>query len=450
MSSDTRPPARPGPGLRARLGSLVASTITSPRLRDLRRRRFEAHRKRSGTDHEVHYFHQVDDPYSALTAQTLASLARRYDVRLVPHLVPPPKDWAAPDRARLAAYGLVDARAVAPAFGLRFNARAAPDPRAVRRAQSILCSASPDRFAEAAAEVSGAVWSRRSLDSAAATFGEAGRATLDDALSTGEALRDQAGHYLGATFHYGGEWYWGVDRLDHLEARLADLGADREPGQPSIAPRPGLSFAAASRPTPGTPPLELFLSLRSPYSWLVIERVRALAGHYGLPLVLKPLLPMVMRGLPVPRAKRLYIVRDCKREAERLDLPFGRICDPVGAPVERGLAILCGARPSGRDADFAASFLKGVFAEGVDAGSDRGLSWLCARAGIAWPEAREWIADDRWRTEVEANRIEMLGLSLWGVPSLRFGDTTAWGQDRLGLIERAIIQTLNAEAGSPS
>ncbi len=445
MSSDAQSPARPGPGLRAGLGALVASTVTSPRLRDLRRRRFEARRKRTGADHEVHYFHQVDDPYSALTAQVLAGLVRRYDVRLIPHLAPPPKDWAAPDRARLTAYSLDDARAIAPAFGLRFPGRNPPDPRAVRKAQAILCNAEPNQFAQAAVEVGTALWTDRRLDGATARFGAAGRATLDNALATGEALRDRAGHYLGATFLYGGEWYWGVDRLDHLERRLADLGADREPGRPPIASRPGLRFAEAGRPAPETPPLELFLSLRSPYSWLVMDRARALADHYGLRLVLKPLLPMVMRGLPVPLAKRLYIVRDCKREAERLDLPFGRISDPVGPPVERGLAILIGARASGRDAAFAASFLKGVFADGVDAGSDRGLSWLCARADISWAEVQQWMTDERWRMEVEANRLEMLDLSLWGVPSLRFGSTAAWGQDRLWLIEQAVLETLNAE-----
>lgn len=449
MSSDARPPVKPGPGLRAGLGSLIASTITSPRLRNLRRRRFEARRKRTGTAHEVHYFHQVDDPYSALTAQILDAFVRRYDIRLIPHLVPPPRDWAAPDRERLVAYSLDDARAVAPAYGLHFQPTATPDMPAARRAQSILCSASHDQFAEAAVEISEALWSGRSLDRTATRFGEAGRATLDNALTKGETLRDQGGHYLGATFHYGGEWYWGVDRLDHLEARLADLGADRTPGLPSLAARPELRLAPPERPAAPTQPLELFLSLRSPYSWLVVERAQALADHYGLPLVLKPLLPMVMRGLPVPRAKRLYIVRDCKREAERLGLPFGKICDPVGTPVERGLAILCRARASGRDVDFAISFLKGVFAEGIDAGSEAGLSYLCARAGISWPEAQAWLRDEDWRDEVEANRLEMLNLSLWGVPSLRFGETTAWGQDRLWLIERAILQTLNVQAGSP-
>lgn len=445
---DAQSPTRRGSGPGVGLKPLAASVLTSTWLRDRRRHWAESRRRRSGRPHEVHYFHQVDDPYSALTAQMLPALSRRYDIRLIPHLVPPPEDGAAPDRARLEAYGPRDAGAVAPARGLKFTGRAPPTTGQVTRALAVLCSAlARDRFVEAAADVSDALWSGGDLDRLAAQFGEAGRARVDDALREGARLRSRAGHYLGATFLYGGEWYWGVDRLDHLEARLAGLGADGSPGAPPLSRRPGLQFSQTPGDPVDAPPLELFLSLRSPYSWLVVDRARALAEHYGLSLILKPLLPMVMRGLQVPRTKRLYIVHDCKREAERLGLPFGRICDPVGRPVERGLAILAGARASGRDAAFAASFLKGVFAEGVDAGSDRGLKHLCRRAGVDWSEALDWMADDRWRADAEANRREMLDLSLWGVPSLRFGATSVWGQDRLWLIERAILETLNESPG---
>jgi 2-hydroxychromene-2-carboxylate isomerase len=449
--TDAQSPARPGTGLRVGLAPLAASVLTSTWLRDLRRRGSESRRRRSGRPHEVHYFHQVDDPYSALTAQALPSLARRYDVQVIPHIVPPPEDWAAPDRARLDAYGLRDAIAVAPAYDIRFKPASRPSPARTKRAQAILCSAQAQgNFIEAADPVSDALWSDRSLNDLAARFGEAGRATVDVAVRSGSRARSEAGHYLGATFLYGGEWYWSVDRLDHLETRLADLGADRSPDAGPLWTRPPLQFSATDGLPADMPPLELFLSLRSPYSWLAIDRARAVADHYGLRLVLKPLLPMVMRGLPVPRAKRLYIVRDCKREAERLGLPFGRICDPVGRPVERGLAVLAGARPSGRDAAFAASFLKGVFAEGIDAGSARGLQHLCDRAGIAWSEALDWMTDERWREEAEVNRRELLNLSLWGVPSLRFGAASVWGQDRLWLIERAILEASNSESGVPT
>ena len=46
-------------------------------------------------------------------------------------------------------------------------------------------------------------------------------------VTASNALRQKLGHYLGATFFYAGEWYWGIDRLHHLERRLQDLGAQR-------------------------------------------------------------------------------------------------------------------------------------------------------------------------------------------------------------------------------
>ena len=44
----------------------------------------------------------------------------------------------------------------------------------------------------------------------------------------------------------------------------------------------------------------------------------------------------------------------------------------------------------------------------------------------------------RERAEAEANRAEMVGLGLWGVPCFRVGDTAVWGQDRLWVIEEAL------------
>jgi 2-hydroxychromene-2-carboxylate isomerase len=40
----------------------------------------------------------------------------------------------------------------------------------------------------------------------------------------------------------------------------------------------------------------------------------------------------------------------------------------------------------------------------------------------------------------EANRLEMLGLGLWGVPSFRVGNLPGhWGQDRLWAVEEDLI-----------
>ena len=440
-------------GIKALIGPMVSRAITSNRRRDTQRRRFEDARVRAGKPHEVLYFHQVDDPYSALMAGRLAGLVEQYGVVLTPHLVPPPPGWAAPERQKLTVYARRDAALIAPAYGLDYCDRAIPSAPEVERAQSILKSAiDTGRFAVAAPVVARALGAGDSLDAAEAAFGSATPATVAAALEAGDRLRNRLGHYLGATLHHAGEWYWGVDRLGDLEMRLGALGCgDGGPAFHALATRPQLRFLETARAADTrTPALEMFLSFRSPYTYLAMERVRALVSHYGVELRLRFVLPMVMRGLPVPAAKRTYILRDCKREADHLGFPFGSVCDPVGRPVERGLAILNGAIATGSGMAFACSFLRGVFAEAIDAGSDRGLRHLVERAGLDWQQALVWMADESWREVAEDNRRSMFADQLWGVPSFRFGDLATWGQDRLWLVEQAIIETLGGPKATAS
>ncbi|MCC5996720.1 MAG: DsbA family protein, partial [Oceanicaulis sp.] len=340
---------------------------------------------------------------------------------------PRPGPGAAPDPQRLDAWAAGDARLLAAGLGLA-PPPGAPEPGAVRQAEAALAGLDdPHAFSAASAAIE-ACWRDGSPAPGAAGDAEA-------ALARGAALRGRLGHYQGAVFHFEGEWYWGLDRLGYLEERLAAV--TRRPLS-LFAPR--LEALAKPDAVQGAPArtlrLEAFISLRSPYTWLAMDRLTALADAYGAQLVLRPVLPMVMRGLPVPRAKRLYIVRDAKREAERLGLPFGRIADPLGRPAERGLAVLFHALRQGRGAAFARSFLAGVFAEGVDAGARRSLDHLAARAGLGPQDVTDALADTRWRDEAEANREAMLALGVWGVPSFRVNERPArWGQDRLWAVE---------------
>ena len=66
---------------------------------------------------------------------------------------------------------------------------------------------------------------------------------------------------------------------------------------------------------------EMWFSFRSPYSWIAFPRVRALARHYGAELRLRYILPMVMRGLPVPRVKALATIFTIGGAAERRLVP---------------------------------------------------------------------------------------------------------------------------------
>ena len=423
--------------IRSLLMPLVTRRLLS-RQRLLRKReQAERARRGRGEPHRLHVFHQVDDPYSALLAQCLPGLQARYDIELVPHVVPPPADAAAPDRARLVAYSRVDAALLAAHRGLAFrDAGAQPAADVVARAtHQLVAAAEQGTFVEAAAPLSAALWGARPAASTA--WPEATAAQTAAHLSRAAALRQRLGHYLGATLHYGGEWYWGVDRLHHLEQRLIDLGAQR-PGVASPLYPPDADLAQpVAQDNP--PTIDFFFSLRSPYSAIVTPRVFELGRLTGAPVRLRYVLPMVMRGLPVPREKRTYISHDAAREAFVRGIPFGCLNDPVGRPTERGLAMMPLAERLGLGPAYLKSFMHGVWAEGVDAGSDRGLRRITDRAGLPWAEAEAALHDDAWRRTADANRAELLGLGLWGVPSFRVGNGAVWGQDRLWAVQQAVV-----------
>jgi 2-hydroxychromene-2-carboxylate isomerase len=128
-------------------------------------------------------------------------------------------------------------------------------------------------------------------------------------------------------------------------------------------------------------------------------------------------------------------------------MPFGRINDPLGRPVERGLSLMPLAERNGSGQAYLLSFMQGVWAEGIDAGSDRGLRRIAERAGLSWSDAQVAMQDEAWRQNAEAHRVELLGLGLWGVPSFRVRDTAVWGQDRLWAVQQAL---LNADRSTPS
>src|SRR5262245_24426529 len=354
--------AMPSKSMSPAITRILTAALTSNTRRNLIRTVKGLTRRLSGEPPTVHYFHQVDDPYSHLMAQLLTPLARRYGVRVRPWLVPPPEDSATPERERLKVYALRDAPLLAAEYGLSFPAAAArPEAGAITQATGTLAAAlASDDFAARAVAVGDALWRGD-----AATVAADPSVDAAGALAAGDAQRRRLGHYFSAMLYFEGEWYWGVDRLNHLEERLHGLGLDTQPNTPPLAPYRDLTLGEV--PKGGTPPLvEVWYSFRSPYSYIAMPRLRRLVHHYGAELRLRPILPMIMRGLPVPNAKSIYIMLDTKREAERAGIEYGRMVDPFGAGIERSLAVQFHAIRLGRGEAFAEEGLRAIFAEGVD------------------------------------------------------------------------------------
>ncbi|MEK9816197.1 MAG: DsbA family protein, partial [Limnobacter sp.] len=171
---------------------------------------------------------------------------------------------------------------------------------------------------------------------------------------------------------------------------------------------------------------------------IVAPRIFELGRRTGAKVNLRFVLPMVMRGLPVPKVKREYIVYDTAREAHVRNIPFGRLNDPVGKPTERGLALIPFAEQHSKGQEFVLSYMQGVWAEGIDAGSDKGLKKMVERAGLRWEGAQVALQHEAWRERAKTNREELFAAGLWGVPSFKVGNTVVWGQDRLWAVHEAL------------
>jgi 2-hydroxychromene-2-carboxylate isomerase len=248
-------------------------------------------------------------------------------------------------------------------------------------------------------------------------------------------------------FHYEGEWYWGIDRLHYLEARLGSLGARR----PDAPAGPSAVLTRRAPPSIGGNrriSLEFFPSLRSPYTQLSYPRVRELAARYPVDLLVRPVLPMMMRGVKADRRKGVYILQDTKREAERLGIAFGDIWDPFGEPVKRAYSLFPYAREQGKAFEYLHAYSNAVWSERVNAWEEAGLKSIVERAGLSWEQARAYLDNPDWEPELERNVADMLAAGSWGVPTLRLPpadgqpEFTVWGQDRIWLIEEEIARRL--------
>jgi 2-hydroxychromene-2-carboxylate isomerase len=190
--------------------------------------------------------------------------------------------------------------------------------------------------------------------------------------------------------------------------------------------------------------LDFYPSLNSPYTAIIYDKTIEMAKSCGIRLHHKPVLPMVMRGLPVPRTKGMYIVHDTKREAEDLQVDFGPAMAPVGEPVRKIYSLLPWARDKGRDTALLSAALHLAWGRGVGLHRRAGLRAAVEAAGLSWAEAETHLGSEDWKVIVAANQDEMRdALDLWGVPSYRLRgggaeDLSVWGQDRLWLVAAEI------------
>ncbi len=433
--------------MKRKLRSLYLSYLLNERCINVKRSLFELFRRLTFRRRVVSVFLQLDDPYSYLLGHYLVHVMQRYqNVQFRFYLCQALRGEYAPEPALLAEYSIEDCALLAREFGVPFLDKGDAPAVEFRRPllEFLVGEHEEEDFGQTFISVLTAYW-RGDSEAVTRIMGRTYSETAETNVLVGknQLLLRKLGHYNCATMNYMGEWYWGVDRLHYLVEQFDHQGLNRfdepVPEIASIQQAMQLNLPATiPASAESLPPLELFHSFRSPYSYLVLKNAFAIADAFGLKLLVRPVLPMVMRGLNVPRQKLVYIVKDANREAQRHGIPFGKIADPVGPGAERCIAALYYAMQEGRERDFLTEAGRAIFSNAVDVATDEGMQVVAERAGLFWPDLEKAMRDEKWRAFAAANREILTEAGQWGVPVLKIGDQVFWGQDRDWLLARKI------------
>ncbi|MCG8670671.1 MAG: DsbA family protein [Pseudomonadales bacterium] len=427
----------------------LASIITSDGMRNIRRGWFELKRHVFDSLNTVVFYHRVDDPYSFLLLQAIPRFLEDFKVNLEIQLVLDLPEDLNPEAEKWQKYAIEDAKRLAKFHGLSFNENAVPPSKedALKATAVLLKHANRPKLLHMVSEVTGALWgnSTTTFESCLKRYGMIPESQAKRKIKDAKDQLMSRGHYSSGMLYYGGEWYWGLDRLGHLAERLSKPGIRRNTGDIAEYQKQYqhvLQGYNTLRPRPKqVHPLDFYFSFRSPYSYLAAERVFKLAEMYKIPVTIKPVMPMVTRGIPAPKIKRMYIVRDTKREANKFDIPFGKICDPLGAGVENCMALFQYAQQQGKDKEFIVAAATAIWSQGVDVSTTGGLKKIIKQSDLDWEQAQKYLGSSDWKEAAQANSEDLNAIGLWGVPSFKYGDLVIWGQDRLWALEETILSS---------
>lgn len=421
----------------------VLRFISSDFLLSAKRKLHAFKRNLSSKNPVLDIFIKADDPYSYLLIQALPSIKSRFNISLKFHVFNEIDLQMYPKLQMWNKYASYDAYYIAKLYGFKFPSQDNTPKISVDEINTLTYKLveieHEENFIEQADNLLSNFW----FSSTQPFPLNSNQDELFKKLHRNKTALADKGHYLGGMVFFEGEWYWGIDRLDHLEKRLIASGFSYKKNEKIQFNRSYADFCQTHsnsypKKSSNTQSLNLYWSARSPYSYIALIRAVQLAEHYQLPLEIKPVLPMMMRNMNVPTTKKMYIFFDTKREAKKLGIDYGFVADPLGSAVERCYALIEYARSENKLQDFLLSFARGVNAEGIRAETDSGLEKIINRCGLDWSIAKKELTKDTWKTEVQNNLNEMFELGCWGVPTICYGKTHFWGQDRFILIENCI------------
>ena len=237
-----------------------------------------------------------------------------------------------------------------------------------------------------------------------------------------------------------------MDRLNHLEERLTELGAkktsDNEPVC-LIETKAPVNLSADNKVN-----LTFYPSLNSPYTFISAKRVREFENDYPVNLITRPVLPMLMRMMTIPTFKGKYIISDAAREGRKYGYEMKEVFSPIGKPARKAYSLFPLIDSLGKGFDYIDELLKASFQDGINIGEESYLESTVTKLDLDWQTVKKELNSSKWKQVLNDNVKDMYEGNCWGVPSFKITDADGsnpyyvWGQDRMWLIKEEINRRL--------
>jgi 2-hydroxychromene-2-carboxylate isomerase len=236
---------------------------------------------------------------------------------------------------------------------------------------------------------------------------------------------------------------WGQDRIHWVDAALAGWDPDTDP--PPGGPRPVNSNVQGFR-SPST--LDIYFDVSSPFAYLGLTQVPALATITGVTPRLQPILlgglfreigqaDVPLFAMPPPKTR--YFGLEMTRWARWWGVPFSMPSKfPQRTITAQRLCVLATEQSAGTGVRLATRLGQAMWAEQRNLEDEATLRGLLADVGLpqAWVERTK---EPDVKAELIARTLEAKNRGVFGVPTWIVDEKYLfWGQDRLEHVMRAL------------
>ncbi|MBV9054777.1 MAG: 2-hydroxychromene-2-carboxylate isomerase [Hyphomicrobiales bacterium] len=195
--------------------------------------------------------------------------------------------------------------------------------------------------------------------------------------------------------------------------------------------------------------IDYYVWLMSDWAYLGGVRFTQMAARHGLRI---NHIPMRMQDVYAGSGGVLLAQRSWQRQAYRIEeLKRWRVklgmrvnIEPKFFPTDVDLAscmVIAGQRQHLPVADFVNATMRAIWAEDQDVSDPRVLITIAERHGIDGAGLLEFARADAVRTEYRDNTARALAAGVFGSPFYAFAGELFWGQDRLDMLEEAIVRS---------